>query len=70
MVLGRHADHVHADDAHDGDLKLLVCDDLEQQKLELDLQRTRAQCDGRGGALINAAIRPSVRLSVSAMPTA
>ena len=39
LIFGRHADHVDTNDAHNGDLKLLVCDDLEDQKLELDLQQ-------------------------------
>ena len=43
VVFSRHADHVHADDAHDGDLELLVRDDLEQQQLELDLYNEHAQ---------------------------
>lgn len=42
MILGCHPDHVDANDAHNGDLKLLVCDDLEQQKLEFDLRPTHA----------------------------
>jgi len=29
VVLGRHADHVHTDDAHDGDLKFLIRDHFE-----------------------------------------
>ena len=38
MILSRHADHVDADDAHDGDLELLIGDDVEQQQLELHLK--------------------------------
>jgi len=37
-MFGRHTNHVHANDAHDGNLEFLICDDLEKQKLELGLQ--------------------------------